>query len=151
MRLEGAAAVPCGERPAGEEDLACLLGPLLRGAPRPPELVVDGRAPGAASGSTAAYRLLAALDLRRASPVATWVAAPGDALAVLERLSSLLEGDALGLLVACGRVRDGGWWAGGCLFAPGPAAGRSGLGELPEGDGLLSLTSAWAARPAGAR
>jgi hypothetical protein len=56
--------------PLGEEQIAALITPVIAGLFPATQMVIDCRPPSARDGATATYRLLSALGLERAAPVA---------------------------------------------------------------------------------
>ena len=136
-----------------EARVAEVLAEVLMRASGPVTVVVDARGPGSTMGGTATYRLLAALELRRAGPVAVSAVTARDAIAMVEGLAPILPPGELALIVAAARD-GGGSMVGACLLGAGPRAPSAlAVSGLPvdapgrHADGFVDLFAAVTALP----
>lgn len=79
-------------------------------------LVLDARAPGATGGATATYRLLSALNLRRAAPIATSTSERAAARSIIDALRGLVPASECALIVAAAPAQSkGAYVVSGCI------------------------------------
>jgi hypothetical protein len=140
--------------PPAEQEIAALAGPVIDGWSQRPRMVIDCRPSSARIGATSTYRLLSALRLERAAPVAV---SSVHVESVYQALDSLLRvcGDG-GPALAIGVARDTPthWRVACCLLRTDPVTadsiglGESLLSEIADRDGGFAdlLTAALAPR-----
>jgi hypothetical protein len=88
-------------------------------------VVIDGRRSELAGGATASYRLLSAIGLRRASPMATTCDDRDTATEILQALGQLIPHAESGLLIAAQKDEADGYVAGACILTPTALDGQS--------------------------